>query len=345
MRVYVQTVLGRVSPEELGVTLMHEHLLVDLRRVFVEPEDPSDRRLANTPLSLDNLSWTTLNWCKNRDNLILSEVDLAVREAGYFKQAGGGTLVDVTTAEFGRDPLALCEISRRTGLHVVMGCGHYHALFHPPDMGGRSEDEIADGIIRDIVEGVGQNGVRAGIIGEVGCSWPLHPNEAKVLRASARAQRATGAPLSIHPGRSADSPFEILDILEAAGADVSRIIMGHMERSGLERARLSELARRGCYLEYDWFGEVRPAWPYGRVDVPSDGERIKIIASLIHEGFLERVLISHDVCFKTRLASYGGPGYAHIVKYVSHWMQALGITAAEVETILIKNARQILQFS
>jgi len=131
----------------------------------------------------------------------------------------------------------------------------------------------------------------------------------------------------------------------AAGADVSRIIMGHMERSGLERARLSELARRGCYLEYDWFGEVRPTWPYGRVDVPSDGERIKIIASLIHEGFLERVLISHDVCFKTRLASYGGPGYAHIVKYVSHWMQALGIAAAEVETILIGNARRILQIS
>jgi len=76
--------------------------------------------------------------------------------------------------------------------------------------------------------------------------------------------------------------------------------MGHMERAALPPDRMTALARRGCYVEYDWFGEVRPAYPHGRVDVPSDGERIKVIAGLIERGFGPQILVSHDVCFKTR---------------------------------------------
>jgi phosphotriesterase-related protein len=212
-------------------------------------------------------------------------------------------------------------------------------------MDSRSEEAIAESIVRDVVEGADGTDIRAGIVGEVGCSSPMQPNEAKSLRASARAQRRTGVPISIHPGRDAESPFEILDILEKAGADPTRVVMGHMERGGLDRGRLVELARRGCYLEYDWFGEVRPTWPFGRVDVPSDGERIKTIAFLIAEGFVDRVLVSHDVCFKTRLASYGGPGYAHIVKYVWHWMKALGLTSEQIDTIMVKNPKRVLQFA
>ena len=127
----VQTVLGPRAPEDLGITMMHEHLLVDLRRVYAPPEDPKDLPLATAPLSLDNLNWAFLNWARNRDNLLLDDIDLAVKEAGFFKAAGGGTLVDVTTAEFGRNPSALRRISERTGLNIVMGCGHYYAFFHP----------------------------------------------------------------------------------------------------------------------------------------------------------------------------------------------------------------------
>lgn len=338
----VQTVRGAVNPATLGITMMHEHFFVDLRRIFSEPSDPDEKAMAHAPMSLDNLSYAVMNWSGNLDNLVLDNPELITAEAMRFAKAGGGTIVDVTTGEFGRDPQALRTISDRTGLHVVMGCGHYHAMFHPATLAEMSEDAIADSIVQDIQEGVGDSGIRAGIIGEVGCSWPMHPDEAKSLRASARAQRETGAALTIHPGRHIDSPFEIIDILQRGGAEISRVVMGHMERTGLDQTRLLRLARTGCVLEWDWFGEVRPAYPHGRVDVPSDGERIKEIRFLTSEGFVNQIVLSQDVCFKTRLAAYGGPGYAHIVKHVRKWMIALGITATDLDIMLIANPRRIL---
>jgi len=119
--------------------------------------------------------------------------------------------------------------------------------------------------------------------------------------------------------------------------------MGHMERTGLDQRRLFELARRGCYLEYDWFGEVRPAFPHGRVDVPSDGERIKVIASLIDAGFAHLVLVSQDVCFKSRTTAYGGPGYAHVLEYGTVWMRELGIGERHIEDIIIRNPQRALR--
>jgi phosphotriesterase-related protein len=341
---HVQTVRGLVAPEQLGPTMMHEHLLIDLRPIFDEPTDPDERALGHARMTLANLSWVTMNWCRNLDNLLLDDIDLAVQEALLFKRAGGGTIVDVTNVGLKRDPLALRGIAERTGLHIVMGCSYYHAFFHPPEIAAKTEEAIRDEIVRDILEGVDGTGVRAGIIGEIGCSSPMHPNEAKVLRGSALAQAKTGAPITIHPGRDVASPFEIMDILEAAGADPRRVVMGHMERTGLERGRLRDLARRGCYLEYDWFGEVRPTWPYGRVDVPSDGERIKTIAGIFEDGYGDQVLLSQDVCFKTRLASYGGPGYGHTIKYVAEWMRALGISAEHVDDMIVNNPRRVLQF-
>ena len=83
---------------------------------------------------------------------------------------------------------------------------------------------------------------------------------------------------------------------------------------------------------------------YGRVDVPSDGERIKTIAFLIAEGFGKKVVVSQDICLKARLASYGGPGYGHIAKYVRTWMRELGIKAEEIDDLLVANPRRILQF-
>ena len=342
---WVQTVRGRVRPDALGVTLMHEHLLLDLRAVFVEPEDAAERALARAPLALDNLSFVSKHFWANLDNLLLSDPRLAAREAGLFRDAGGGTLVDVTSIGLSRDAPALRAISERTGLHVVMGTGWYHALFHPADMDARDEDALCAEMVREIEHGVDGTDIRAGIIGEVGCSWPLKPNERKVLRATARAQRRTGAPVTIHPGLHVDAPFEILDILEEAGADLARVVMGHMERTGLERPRLLDLLRRGCCVEYDWFGEVRPTWPYGRIDVPSDGERIKTIMFLVAQGFGDRVVVSQDVCFKMRLAAYGGPGYAHILRYVRPWMLGMGMRDAEIDALLIDNPRRILAFA
>jgi phosphotriesterase-related protein len=340
----VQSVLGSIPAEEIGITMMHEHFLLDLRPIFVEPDDPLEKPLAHEPVGLDNLSWVTMNWSNSEDNLVLDDLETAVREAKLFKHAGGSVLVDVTSVGLGRDPKRLRDISQKSGVHVVMGASYYHARFHPPGMDDKSEDEICQEIVTDITEGVDGTGICAGIIGEVGCTMPLHPNEEKVLRASARAQKQTGAPISIHPGLHVDSPVQIVKKLVAAGAEAERIVMGHIERTGFKYDQLLELAKTGCYLEYDWFGQVVPSYPYGIVDVPSDGERIIEIASLISDGYGSRILVSQDVGMKHRLASFGGPGYAHIARYVQEWMRALQLGDSAIEDILVNNPRRILQF-
>ena len=131
MKGCAQTVLGAVDAKELGITMMHEHLLWDVRRLFVEPEDPTERAMAHAPVSLENLSYVVLNWAGCEDNLVNSDTELAIREAGLFKQAGGKTLVDVSNIGLGRDPKSLRYIAESTGLHIVMGASYYQAFFHP----------------------------------------------------------------------------------------------------------------------------------------------------------------------------------------------------------------------
>ena len=107
-----------------------------------------------------------------------------------------------------------------------MGAGHYVAAVHPVDMNERTEDDLARGIIGDVVVGVDGTGIKAGIIGEIGCTWSLAPNERKSLTAGAIAQQETDAAILIHPGRHPDAPAEILEVLANGGADLSRVIMG-----------------------------------------------------------------------------------------------------------------------
>ena len=215
-------------------------------------------------------------------------------------------MVEVSSRGLGRDPAGLAQISRATGVHVIMGSSYYVDIAHPPDMESRSESEIADEIIHDVVSGVGSSGVRSGIIGEVGCSWPLTSNECKVLRASATAQRQTGAAITIHPGRDERSPEEILEVLEKAGANLHRTIIGHLERTVFDWRCLRDIADRGCDLQWDHFAYERSYFPNNtRVDFPSDAGRMKLIARMVGEGFGEKILISHDVASKDKLLKYG----------------------------------------
>ena len=299
-----------------------------------------ERALANARIELANLAWVQMNAMRSVDNLVLDDRDLAVREVGLFKNAGGGTLVDVTTPDFGRDPLALKEVvgairhPRRDGRRLL-------PRHVPSPRHGRQEARtaIADEIIADVEEGVGGSRRQApASSAKSAAHGRCGPNEAKVLRASAPPSARPARRSPSIPAATSNSPFQILDVLERAGADIEPGGDGaHGTHPTCRPPRLREFARIGCYLEYDWFGEVRPTFPYGRkdqyivdkqfvVDVPSDGERLKTLACADRRGLSStRILVSQDVCFKTRLAAYGGVGYAHIAKYVRRWMPEMGI--------------------
>jgi phosphotriesterase-related protein len=196
---FAQTVLGPVAPASLGLTLPHEHLLIDLRFLFRPPVPGSALGHELAPIELGNLYEVNYDWFSSLDNLHLTDEPTAVEEARLFRLAGGRTLVDPTTVGIGRDPLALQRIARATGLHVIMGSGYYTEPAHPPGLAAADEDALAQEIIRDVTEGVGNTGVRAGLIGEIGCSWPWAPAERKALRAAAAAARETGAGPSSTP--------------------------------------------------------------------------------------------------------------------------------------------------
>jgi phosphotriesterase-related protein len=349
----VQTVLGLVDPADLGVTLAHEHLFVDGPAWYQEASDAQERELACQPVTLETLGWIRYHPSSNLDNIRLADADEAIEEAGAYQRLGGRSMVDVTSIGIGRNAEGLARIARATGLNIVMGCGYYVQASHPPDLATMSEDEVAQQIINDITVGVGDSAVRAGIIGEIGCSWPLADDEKKVLRASARAQQATGAPLSIHPGRHEKAAVEIVEVLAGAGACLERTVIGHMDRNVFDHElRLgvaAECASAGCMIAYDQFG-CEGYYPLGisvqpRFDIINDRQRIDDIWRLIDRGHLDRILVGHDIDVKVRRRRYGGHGLGHILENVLPRMRDHGITDDTIRTILVDNPARLLTFA
>ena len=338
----VQTVLGPVRPSELGATTTHEHLYADFSRMYRPAQDSPAPELADAPLTLENLGWIRRNYYSNRPNLRLTDLDAAIGEVRKYKEAGGGTIVEATTPGIGRGPDALAQISRESGVHVVMGAGFYVGAAHPDDMDDRSVEDLAREIVGDIVEGAGDGGVKAGIIGEIGCTWPLAPNERKALSAAAMAQRETGAAISVHPGRHPDAPPEILEILANGGADVSRVVMAHLDRTVFEFDALERIAASGCYLEWDLFGNEGSYYPLAEIDMPSDAQRLDFIRRAVDAGYSDRIVMGHDIFTKHRLVRYGGHGYGHILENIVPKMRRKGFSDDAIRAITVENPARLL---
>jgi phosphotriesterase-related protein len=343
-----QTVLGTIDARDMGITLAHEHLLCDASFLFDEPETTGNRTLAHAPISIKNLDWIKRNQNRCLDNLILLNEELTIAELLRFKKEGGGTVVDMGNIGLHRDPEGLARISRATGVNIIMGAGYYVGSSHPLELASKTVDEITEEIVHDITVGVGDTGIKAGVIGEIGCSHPLKDTEAKVLSAVARAQEITGAPVNIHPGQSQTSPIELIKLLRDNGGDIHRTAMSHVEnRHGNDIDLTLELAETGCIIEYDSFGNVQ-----NPINLPnkimyglSDWERIGCIKHLIDHGYLHQVLVSHDVFNKTDLRHYGGPGYDHLLTTVVPLMHMKGITDEQIHVIFEKNPEHMLQFA
>lgn len=341
----IQTVLGLIRQEQLGVTLPHEHLLIDLSGLYQPDGRASAKDFFNQPVSLETLGRIRYYAAANADNYRLFDVSTAISEVMLYKQYGGDSIVDATSIGIARDPVGLARISRATGVNVIMGASFYIAQAHPPNMGQQSEDEIVEQIVSDVTEGVEGTMIKSGIIGEVGCSWPLTDNERKVLRASGRAQQLTGAPLLIHPGRDETAPLEIIDILAGVGADISHTIIGHLDRTIFRRSTLKQLAQTGCYLLWDLFGREESYYKDNPVvDMPNDAKRIEDIGWISSEGYGDKILVSLDICTKHRLERYGGHGYYYILEHIVPRMRTRGFTEEAIQCILVDNPKDALTF-
>ena len=307
---HVQTVSGPLDPAALGFTLPHEHTAISLWQI---------------PNRWDY-------WELTRDEPTI------VAELRLFREAGGSALADLTLPGVGRDPAWLGRIAAATGLHVVMGCGWYRGAYYPVEalIDRRSVDDLADELVREATVGVGDTGIKPGIIGEIGTDKPwISPAEERVHRAAARASRKTGLAITTH-GVMSDVGLAQLAVFEEEGVDPARVVVGHAD-SYPSLDHYLAIVGRGASVEFDFLGmSFTPLERHG------EGRVVESICDLLAAGHAERILLSQDVCHDSQLRRYGGSGYTYLAETFLPRLRAAGVSDAEIRTITVDNPRRLL---
>ncbi|GAA2259566.1 phosphotriesterase-related protein [Streptomyces amakusaensis] len=261
---------------------------------------------------------------------------VAAELAGLREEFGLSLVVEVTCRGMGRDVPALAEISRASGVAVTAATGWYYERFHTPDTVGREVAELAETLVREITDGIGDGGgtggVRPAVIGEIGShgETPSGP-EARVLRAAARAALATGLPVATHAGLGRGGPAQ-LDLLAGEGLAPERIAIGHqdlLDRPATHRA----LAAAGAYVSFDTVGKEH---------YRSDATRLRLLLALLDAGHADRALLSCDISRHGYLRTEGGPGYGHLLRVFLPRLRAAGADEELLDLITRRNPLRLL---
>lgn len=293
----VRTVLGDVDPSSLGRADYHEHLFQ------VSPLLAGDE---------------------------LADETASEQEARRFVDAGVAAMVEATPIGLGRNPQAVAEISRRTGLSVVHVTGaHREAHYAASDpLLALSEEELAIRFAAEVETGFEEApGVRAGVIKAGIEYWSISPFSRRVLAAAAVAARRTGAPLMVHLEHGS-AAHELLDLLEADGIAAHRVALAHVDRNP-DPTLHQELADRGARLGYDGWARHRE-WP--------DSVLMECLTRVAHsESGRHAILLGGDVARASRYIAYGGmPGLEYLPKRVFPDISRR-LDAATAELILSRN--------
>lgn len=301
----VNTVLGLVDSGELGVTMMHEHVLTAFPGWQLDPDFVFER------------------------TAVMGKV---VRKLMALKEAGCGTFVDVTPVTLARDSGFLREASQRSGLHIVAATG----LYKDPGIPFHFDrfwdiDKLADLFVRDITQGMDGTDVKAGII-KVGTSLGrITEAEQKVLRAAARAQCRTGVPITTHTDGSTMGR-EQLDICEQEGADLGRVIVGHSDGI-LDLNYHRGLMRRGAYVGFDRTTR----------DEVSDRARALQIKTLVEEGFGRQIVLSIDAQLHWLWPpGFNERDHTQFLRGFVPLLREVGLSQQAIDALLIENPRAVL---
>ena len=336
----VMTVTGRADKKDLGIVTPHEHIFIDMSVFYQEPEEISAKVRARGPVTIDKLGILKRNPFAVLDNVQMMDLRTQLDEIGFFKSAGGRTVVDATSVGLGRDPALLREVAVRTGLNVIAGAGFYVGPAQTAQTLALSHEEMEEQIVREIEVGIGHTDIRAGIIGEIGVSHILYPFEEKSLTAACRAQARTGAPLLVHINPWSTQGRAAMKIVKAHGIAPGKVVICHADVENREDY-IFELLDMGVFLEFDNFGkematdlwDVKP----GSGRFATDWERVRLLKKIIDRGYAKQLLFSCDVCLKTLLHAYGGWGYDHVLAHIVPMLLEVGVPRPMIDAILIDN--------
>jgi phosphotriesterase-related protein len=300
------TVLGPVAGGELGVTLLHEHLIAD---DTFEDGDPNRR---------------------------YADAEEMVGECREFVSAGGRTMVELTSRGLGQDVRALRQISEEGGLQIVAATGFYREKVYPEYVRHESADQLAQRMINDYHDGLDDTNIRPGIIAELATEFQaggMSPNEEKVFRAAARASLATGMAVSTHCWQG-ELAMEQIRVLTEEGVGPDRVVIGHLGVAHGLLDRVAKIADAGVYLGIDCIGYVLDDW--------DDADRADMVKALIDRGYLRQITISQDMLRRSFLKCRGGHGYTHILDTFAPMLQERGVTTEEIDTMLVDTPRRVL---
>jgi phosphotriesterase-related protein len=268
-----------------------------------------------------------------------AEVERAVQRLTELQVAGIGTLVDLTVIGLGRDVPLMLRVATRAPLHIVAATGLY--TFHdvPMYFRYRGTDHMADCFVRDIEDGIGDTGVRAGVLKCATDEAGVTEGVAKVLRAVARAHLRTGVPISTHTHAATERGLDQLRIFAEEGVEPSRVVIGHSGDS-TDLDYLQRLLDTGATLGMDRFGLDA---------ILGFAERVATVAELCARGYAGQLVLSHDAsCFADVLSEEmrqrANPNwhFQHITRDVLPALRVRGVTDEQLETMLVRNPRRIL---
>jgi phosphotriesterase-related protein len=316
----IQSMNGPLEADQLGRVLMHEHVFI------LDPDF-----LTNYP-ELDGFDEAR-------------HVPDAIVRLNELKSGGIDTIVDLTVLGIGRNIRRIQTVQAETDIQILVATGlytfnevphvvHYRGLSHP----GGAAALLTEMFVGDITEGIAGTGVRAAILKCATDEQGVTPDVELVLRAVARAQRATGVPISTHTHARTKRGLEQQDVFESEGVDLSRVVIGHSGDT-TDLAYLEEIMRRGSFIGMDRFG-IDP--------ILSFDDRVATVATLCERGHADQMVLSHDAaCFidlspniRTHLPN---SHYLHISRDVIPALEKHGVSQNQIDQMLIANPRRIFE--
>jgi predicted metal-dependent phosphotriesterase family hydrolase len=307
----IRTVLEDVPPEKLasGATLFHEHLSLDLHF-------PGQAAPKGPPLTAD--------------------LDLMTKELQAARKDGIQCIVDGGHADMGRSVDALKTLAQRTGLYIVASGGYYMGIFYPPELTSKSEDEIADTLVREAREN------RYGAFGEIGenSNAAMSSDERKIFRAVGKAHVRTNLPIFTHnaygtgPNVPRDAGLRQLDVFESVGVKPQHVAIGHTCCLDDPKAEIiKQIAKRGAFVGFDRMTTLER--------LLTDEKRAKMAAEFIHAGYADHLLLSSDY---SGSRNPDDPSWGRSKTQFAPRLLQLGVKEETLHQIFYDNPRRFLAF-
>jgi len=329
----VTTVLKEITAQELGVTLFHEHLFPLERHSIARPDKTTIKPLI-VPPTLQHI----------------------IHHLKTVRRIGLCTIVDVTPIGKRPSPRVFKLIARETGLNIIIATGFYKEPWIPSWVYSSSVQKIADMFIKEITEGIGNSGVKAGVIKVATSKNCISNVEAKILKAAAIAQKQTNVPIITHCTLGTMG-LEQVQLLSKHGANPEKIVIGHID---LNQATdyVKRLAKQRIFLGFDTIGKeffeyikyrtlrTGPFRYEKELYYVPDKRRAQKIAALVKTGLASQLVLSHDLTMAEiwlNLKTHGKYGYSYIFTKFSNMLYKLGIARETVQQILSENIKKLFE--